>query len=465
MCSIFGILASPRDKHEASNLRYSAVALLNHSKSRGRDGYGYLYQQAGSHNFIEKQVGSAFRVGMPVAIPEFRVGVTTKIVGNCRAEPTTEYVKEKRREDQQPYSLNGWHIAHNGTVANDKELRTELVDTKIDSAAIVEIMPRISKDMPPFRAFEYFTKAIKQLKGSFAILAANDEIKGHVFVAANYRPVWYAVGDGGVCFASSKETLERSCCAGVPQMLPPYTAAMFNIQGIARAQSLYEDGADNRVLVVCSGGLDSVTAASVVQQGFTVELAHFVYGCRAEEHELKAVRAVAEYMGVKLHVIPMPIYDPKDSPLLRKDQDIAGGEAGAEFAHEWVPARNLVMLAYATAFAEANGFRAIALGNNLEEAGAYPDNEPEFINRFRDLLPFAVRDGYKLEILQPVGHMMKHEIVALGHKIGAPLHLTWSCYKHGEKHCGTCGPCFMRKTAFEINGLKEVIEYENSNMV
>ena len=158
----------------------------------------------------------------------------------------------------------------------------------------------------------------------------------------------------------------------------------------------------------------------------------------------------------------MKIYNPKDSPLLRSDSNIAGGEAGAEFAHEWVPARNLVMLAMATAFAEARGIGYIVLGNNLEEAGAYPDNEPEFINRFNDLLPFAVGDGKRVKVVMPVGNYMKHEIVAIGHEVGAPLHLTWSCYRAGPIHCGTCGPCYMRRTAFEINKLPEVIQYANS---
>jgi 7-cyano-7-deazaguanine synthase len=216
-----------------------------------------------------------------------------------------------------------------------------------------------------------------------------------------------------------------------------------------------------RALVVCSGGMDSVVAAAYVKaNGCDVTLLHFRYGSRAEGPEQESIRNVAEAMGVNVVFKEMPIYSQSDSPLLRADDTIAGGEAGAEFAHEWVPARNLVMLSIATAYAEAQGFDTLVLGNNLEEAGAYPDNEPEFIARFNDLLPFAIGDGKKLKVIMPVGNLMKHEIVALGHELGAPLHLTWSCYRAGEKHCGTCGPCFMRRTAFRINGLDEVIQYE-----
>ena len=192
-------------------------------------------------------------------------------------------------------------------------------------------------------------------------------------------------------------------------------------------------------------------------------LLHFQYGSRAEGPEVKAVQAVAAHLGVPLKLLPLPVYSKEDSPLLRADSAIAGGEAGAEYAHEWVPARNLLLLSVAIAYAEAHaspdGVAVVALGNNMEEAGAYPDNEPEFIARVQDLMPFAVGDGKDVRIRMPVGNLMKHEIVRLGLQIKAPLHLTWSCYRAGELHCGKCGPCFMRRKAFEINGAIDSVDY------
>ncbi len=193
----------------------------------------------------------------------------------------------------------------------------------------------------------------------------------------------------------------------------------------------------------------------------SIHLIHFLYGSRAEGPEVESVKKVAEYLNAELTLFPMNVYSKGDSPLLDPDSKVSGGEAGAEFAHEWVPARNLLLLSVATAFAEARGIDTIVLGNNLEEAGAYPDNEPEFIAKFNDLLPFAVGDGKRMQVIMPVGILMKHEIVALGKQVGAPMHLTWSCYRAGEVHCGTCGPCYMRRKAFEINNLPEVISYKD----
>ena len=74
---------------------------------------------------------------------------------------------------------------------------------------------------------------------------------------------------------------------------------------------------------------------------------------------------------------------------------------------------------------------------------------------FSAVLDYAVADGRRVRIVTPVGNLMKHEIVALGHRLGVPYELTWSCYRGGEEHCGKCGPCFMRYTAFQRNNLQD----------
>jgi len=101
----------------------------------------------------------------------------------------------------------------------------------------------------------------------------------------------------------------------------------------------------------------------------------------------------------------------------------------------------------------------VVLGNNLEEAGAFSDNEMMFVRKLNELLPYATNLQKRVQVLMPVGHLMKHEIVRLGLRLGAPLDVTWSCYYGGEKHCGRCGPCYMRKKAFDIVGVKDPVEY------
>jgi 7-cyano-7-deazaguanine synthase len=384
-------------------------------------------------------------------------------LANHRAEPTTEWVEKKVLADQQPYACGSWTIVHNGTIANDSELRTGSLSTSIDSAAIVEALAEEEGRMQTPGLT--FSNVIRRLKGSFAILARNRDEPDVLYAALNYKPIWHVETEHGVLFGSSESFFNRYAR---PKALTPYSIYRFQVSKVGSVTSTRESLrprklAPNRSLVVCSGGLDSTVAAAIcVARGEHTHLLHFTYGCRAETKELDAVAAIAERLGVPYTVRDMSIYNAQDSRLLDADSAVAGGEAGAEFAHEWVPARNLVMLSLAVAYAEANGFNRVVLGNNLEEAGAYPDNEPEFIDRFNKLLPYAVADGVDVQIAMPVGNLMKHEIVRKGLDVNAPLDLTWSCYRNGEKHCGTCGPCFMRRTAFQINGATEVIPYERA---
>lgn len=459
MCSIFGALVYGATASQVATINLHVDHIMRASLERGRDGWGYHAHELPYHSTGANYERRCAERG--VAWPDteffnpFSVLESGVLIGNMRAEPTTEFVKDKREFDQQPYRFGKWTIVHNGTIANDKTLRTNDLPTSIDSAAIVERLALVQEFPLRGDITYYFCNTMGVLQGSYAILATHDDFPDLILAACNYRPIWFSKGQNVTYFASSRDYFPEDF---VPEMVPPYSCWEFGPGYSKRLDREPATGA--KALVVCSGGMDSVVAAKAAQaEGMNIHLLHFHYGSRAEGPETAAIYAVAAALEAPLHIVPMNIYSPQDSPLLQKDSTIAGGEEGAEFAHEWVPARNLVMLSLATAWAEANGFDTLVLGNNLEEAGAYPDNEPEFINRFNDLLPFAVGDGKRLRVVMPVGNLMKHEIVALGTELGAPMGLTWSCYRAGATHCGTCGPCYMRRTAYKINDLPDPIQY------
>ena len=177
---------------------------------------------------------------------------------------------------------------------------------------------------------------------------------------------------------------------------------------------------------------------------------------------MAAVTAIAEHLGCETIFVDMADLFGNvigGSPLTNTGDTIADGEAGAEYAFEWVPARNLIMLSVATGIAEAHGFGTLALGNNMEEAGAYPDNEQEFIRLLNDVMPYATADSKRVNIEMPVGAFVKHEIVKYGNEVNAPIGLSWSCYNDGEVHCGKCGPCYMRRHAHEMHNLVDPTQY------
>ena len=426
-----GIVAS----HHYTNL----APFLAANSIRGRDSWGY-WSPAASKRFTH-----GFRLKDNPTLH----GST--FIANLRAEPTTEWVKEKRESDVQPFEVGNWVIVHNGTIANDKELIAAHEfenSTRIDSWVIAALLDR----------YNDFKTVIKMLIGSYAICAVDKRNPSIINFAMNYKPLYYHDDQdfGGV--------LSSVALAVDDRLLPPYSiGALINVPGRRLVfESLLPKPNIDKALVVCSGGLDStVTAAALQHVGMNVELLHFNYGCRATRQEITAIKNIAAALKVSYQIITTPIFTDviKGSPLTNtaRNESFAESEIGAEFAHEWVPARNLIMLGIATGIAESHNFNVLALGANLEESGAYPDNEQVFFDCYARMLPYAVRANTPIRLEMPVVNLMKHEIVRLGLQLNAPLHLTWSCYNDSEQHCGNCGPCFMRRTAFEMNGQKDPV--------
>lgn len=398
MCSIFGAVSirRPIDMGVLQRIRHLA-------KDRGRDGGRVI---------------------------DYGDGV---ILGNWRATPTPEIGENAIL---QPYD----GIVHNGTIANDAELGW--LPGEIDSQCLPRFIDR--------RTLKGFVSSLQRIKGSYAIAT---HVGGTVFLGANYKPIYYAYLDGVFYFSSMERHLRPALphTIGV-QKLAAYTAfepkSGLTIS-IPRKQT-------NKCLVIASAGLDSTVAATQkVREGKNVTLLHYNYGCKAEGPETRAIKKIAETLGCALVYRHLDYTGAQKSTLF--SGEIGGAVEGAEYAIDWVPARNLLMLANACAYAEANEFDEIVLGANLEEGGAYPDNEEEFIHLLNQAFDYAVNEGHRVQISIPLGNLMKHEIVKRGVELNAPLDLTWSCYRGGEHHCGQCGPCFMRKTAFERNGLQDPV--------
>lgn len=357
-------------------------------------------------------------------------------IANHRATPTTE---AEHPVNNQPIG-GEVKFVHNGTIQNDKELGA--LPGEIDSAVLARVLDTTS--------LESFRDSLTQIKGSFAIAALKPN--GEIYLACNYKPIFTErPANGNVYFSSLAHHLGDNAVR-----MQPYSVMNLKTGETMPIKRTQEAGA----IVICSGGLDSTAVAGyAAQKHLKVLLLHFSYGCRAENKEIEAIKNIAKELDCDYKIIALPYKDMKgESPLLNGGE-ISEGIAGAEYAFEWVPARNFLFLAYATAFAEANNYGHIYLGINLEEGGAYPDNELQFIKDVNACLYGAVQNGVKVEIHAPLGNLMKREIVEFGTEHNAPLELSWSCYKSGEHHCGECAPCFMRKTAYKRANLPDPTIY------
>jgi len=375
------------------------------------------------------------------------MGYGEAIIGNWRATPTTE-VKEGKL---QPYD----GVVHNGTIANAEELGLE--QGQIDS----EILPRVLRRT----GVDDFLESVRKLKGSYAI-GCVAEVKNDVtlYLACNYKPIYiWKDPQTKTVFFSSMARHFIGACPNNPMKMKPYSVYHYHQQVCDVRDILAER--TKKYLVVCSGGLDSTHVANKIFKSLrtdigteveSMELLHFNYGCRASNKEFESIRNLAEFFKCTYRIVDIPqiCFNSKEgsnSTLFDTKKKLAGPVEGAEYAHEWVPARNLIFLSMATAIAETEGFTHIALGNNLEESGAYPDNEEEFNYLFNQLLPHATQNERVVELVCPVSHLMKHEIVKEGLALDTPFYLTWSCYEQNARPCWKCGPDFMRAEAFFRN--------------
>jgi 7-cyano-7-deazaguanine synthase len=463
VCSVSGVLILNPKNFEKIEKRLASI--LKKAEDRGRDSFGIVVIQKDGEIKVRKSLGK------PSEKEELLYGIIDEnsrvVIANNRAEPTTEYVRQKTEDDIQPFIGERYIVTHNGIIANDTEIEKKynlIRKTKIDSSILPPFLDKLWDGR-----VESLRNMLNEIRGSFALIIGDKKNPDRIFLAQNFKPLYMAYDYSleAVFFTSLDDYFDVKPFDPVNvTKLEPYSIVMVNTQKqMVKVPLIKNEKSRKKILVVASGGLDSTVAATkLIREGNDVVLLHFNYRHKAEEREREAVRKIAEYLQVPLIEIDTDLFKMiGHSTLIKGGGDIVkdrSGEEGAEFAHEWVPARNLIFLSVAIAIAESNGFDAVASGINLEEAGAYPDNEMEFIRLLNKLSPYATGPNKKVEVLMPVGNLVKHEIVKLGYEIGAPLHLTWSCYEGGQKHCGKCGPCYMRKMAYKINGLKDPVEYE-----
>lgn len=220
-------------------------------------------------------------------------------------------------------------------------------------------------------------------------------------------------------------------------------------------------------VVILSGGLDSTTCMAVAKRaGFTVYALTFDYGQR-HRIELSAAAQVAKAMGAAEHrVATLPFLREIGGSALT-DEALAvptSGVNSAEIPITYVPARNLIFLSIATAYAEVVRASSLYIGVNALDYSGYPDCRPEFIEAFAQAANRATKvgaEGTALTIETPLLHLSKAEIVRLGMDLEAPLSLTTSCYEGRELACGVCDSCRLRLAGFAEAGFTDPIAYQN----
>ena len=220
-----------------------------------------------------------------------------------------------------------------------------------------------------------------------------------------------------------------------------------------------------KVIVVCSGGLDSVSLAhKMAAEQELLGLVSFDYGQRHKK-ELLFAAACANRLGVKHYIIDMTdIGRNLTGSALTDDVAVPDGHYAEETMRiTVVPNRNAIMLAIAFGVAVSNKADAVATAVHGGDHFIYPDCRPGFIEAFQMMQNLATEGYASVKLLAPYVHQPKSFIVTDGVKHHTPFVETWSCYKGGESHCGRCGTCVERREAFYLAGVDDPTDYEDKD--
>lgn len=247
-----------------------------------------------------------------------------------------------------------------------------------------------------------------------------------------------------------------------------------------------------KAVVLLSGGMDSCVCAALAARDYDAAAMHVMYGQRTEERERRAFEAVCERLGIERRMVVRNEALRQIGGSALTDSSIAVPRAAGEFEGRgpgaagdgarapehvsgethgsetrttpsevpvtYVPFRNAHFLAAAVSWAEVLGAEKIIIGAVEQDSSGYPDCRPAYYRAFNQVIRAGTREG-KIEIVTPLIGMKKAEIVTLGLELGAPFHLTWSCYSREDRACGVCESCVLRLRAFQAAGASDPIVY------
>lgn len=226
-----------------------------------------------------------------------------------------------------------------------------------------------------------------------------------------------------------------------------------------------------RAIILLSGGVDSSTTLAIArEEGYETYALSFRYGQR-HDREILAAQNVAEYFGVKKHIILDIDLKSFGGSALTDDIPVPKNRGALEMSDHipvtYVPARNTIFLSFALAWAEVLKAHDIFIGVNALDYSGYPDCRPEYIETYEKMANLATKagvEGTAFKIHTPLINMTKAEIIQTGLGLGVDYSLTTTCYDPSSvgAACGECDACILRLKGFQENGIIDPIVYQKN---
>ena len=223
-----------------------------------------------------------------------------------------------------------------------------------------------------------------------------------------------------------------------------------------------------RAVVCLSGGMDSTVCATLAARDYESYGLHVSYGQRTETRELASARAVAKILGLRellelktdlfRRIGGSALTDASIAVPAAGDTEQSSQRTGSDVPVTYVPFRNAHFLSAAVSWAEVLGATTVFIGAVEQDSSGYPDCRPAYYEAFNQLIRTGTKDG-EIAVVTPLIRLRKSEIVRLGVELGAPLHVSWSCYSGETEACGVCESCVLRLRAFAEAGATDPIPY------
>ncbi|MCF7793097.1 MAG: 7-cyano-7-deazaguanine synthase QueC [Candidatus Cloacimonetes bacterium] len=219
----------------------------------------------------------------------------------------------------------------------------------------------------------------------------------------------------------------------------------------------------SKAVVLVSGGMDSlVTAAIAKKECDELYFLHVNYGQRTEVRELRSFRKMKDYFKPKDVLIADIAYLTQigGSSLTDENIEVKDHQENGNIPNTYVPFRNSHIIAIGVSWAEVIGADKIYIGAMEEDSSGYPDCREKYFEAMQKAVNEGTKDGTEIQLITPIIHKRKSEIIKLGAKLEVPFDLSWSCYRNNDIACGKCDSCVLRVNAFKAAGLKDPIPYE-----
>lgn len=215
-----------------------------------------------------------------------------------------------------------------------------------------------------------------------------------------------------------------------------------------------------KTVLVYSGGLDStVLLYDLLSRNVETHALSVHYGQR-HSREIESARQITSQLGVNHRILELPQLQSlfESSSLTNKELPVPSGHYAAEnMKSTVVPNRNMILLSLATAWAIALKTDSVSYAAHSGDHTIYPDCRPEFAETMNQAM--ALADWHPMRLDRQFVDCSKAEIVRKGLELGVPFENTWSCYRGGAVHCGSCGTCLERREAFFLNGITDPTIY------